>query len=386
MSRPTRTVPVALLPLAFCCATAASAAPAPDFAVLHAFSGPDGACPIGRLTTGPRAGLYGTTLAGGTHNDGTVFRLLPDGRVQTLHHFNRHVDGVAPTGVILGSDGNLYGTTFGRAGQSSIPGIVFRLAPDGAFTVLHQFDWGVGSNPVVQGSDGALYGTTNQGPGTVYRLALEGGYTVLHAFGEDFFDEHGPIGALAEGPPGVFYGVTSYGGPTSSGSLYQVGADGSFSFVHVFGGGSDGSMPFGGPIVAADGTVQGTTMYGGPLNNGTVYGWSPAGQGGTLRAFAGSGRQGFFPEAGPTADTRGTLYGTTTRYREGADLNTAGTVFGLANGKLRVLHVFASDGSEGNADGSPLVALADTSLVGVACSGGAGGAGTVFQVSPVPQP
>jgi uncharacterized repeat protein (TIGR03803 family) len=77
-----------------------------------------------------------------------------------------------------GTDGALYGTTFG--GGSLGYGTVFKLNTNGTgFTVLLNFDGPTGANPVaglMQGADGALYGTTVQGGsanvGTVFRLVF----------------------------------------------------------------------------------------------------------------------------------------------------------------------------------------------------------------------
>jgi uncharacterized repeat protein (TIGR03803 family) len=46
--------------------------------VLHAFSGSDGASPgWGSLLLDSAGNLYGTTGAGGAHNDGVVFKITP---------------------------------------------------------------------------------------------------------------------------------------------------------------------------------------------------------------------------------------------------------------------------------------------------------------------
>src|SRR4051794_39107214 len=57
--------------------------------------------------------LYGTTSAGGSYSNGTVFTIERDGSgYRALHSFATPPDGTSPTGVIEGSDGRLYGTTF----------------------------------------------------------------------------------------------------------------------------------------------------------------------------------------------------------------------------------------------------------------------------------
>src|SRR5262245_43711899 len=71
-----------------------------------------------------------TTSAGGAFNQGTVFKLANTGFYSLLHSFQGS-DGASPTaGVIVGADGNLYGTTSqgGPGNGSGTGGTVFRLS------------------------------------------------------------------------------------------------------------------------------------------------------------------------------------------------------------------------------------------------------------------
>jgi len=119
-----------------------------------------------------------TTCTGG----GTVFRLSPSslGWTETaLHEFSAPHDGDIPNGIILDSDGNIYGTTV--LGGSSGDGEIYKLTPtaSGPWTVtaVHSFPGGSGASlplaGVIFGNDGMLYGTTSayngKGGGTVFR-------------------------------------------------------------------------------------------------------------------------------------------------------------------------------------------------------------------------
>jgi uncharacterized repeat protein (TIGR03803 family) len=85
-------------------------------------------------------------------------------------------DGAGPVGgLVLGSDGNLYGMT--QFGGSKNNGLVFRISPSGKLKQVFSFKGSNGSNPaaaLIQGSDGKFYGTTEyggaQGKGTVFKL------------------------------------------------------------------------------------------------------------------------------------------------------------------------------------------------------------------------
>ena len=103
-------------------------------AIIHSFGLLDGANPIGALVQGPDGNLYGATTAGGTAGEGTIFEISTDGSVfDVVHNFGDGSvpnDGSTPNGgLILGKDGNLYGTTYngGSAGLGTV--FKFTLTP-----------------------------------------------------------------------------------------------------------------------------------------------------------------------------------------------------------------------------------------------------------------
>ena len=110
----------------------------------HAFNGIDGSSPQGPLVQGSDGSLYGTTM----HNTiqgypfyGVIFKITTNGTISTLHPLNFN-EGVFPhTGLIEGSDGNFYGTTYqGNSSGVTGNGTVFRITPNGSFTSLLSFD------------------------------------------------------------------------------------------------------------------------------------------------------------------------------------------------------------------------------------------------------
>jgi uncharacterized repeat protein (TIGR03803 family) len=155
--------------------------------VLHSFDrdGTDGILPQGGVVFDASGNLYGTTNAGGTYTDGTVFELTPaqvgGWTEKVLHSFNLDgTDGALPAaGPIFDAHGNLYGTTNG--GGTYILGTVFELTrtEGGNWTekVLHSFGNGTdGASPCagVIFNGGNLYGTTTSGgthnQGTVFEF------------------------------------------------------------------------------------------------------------------------------------------------------------------------------------------------------------------------
>ena len=114
------------------------------------------------LAQGTDGNIYGTTLSGGTHNDGTVFTITPEGTFATIYNFDGTTGYFPQGGLALGSDGNLYGTTTFGTGNA---GTIFRITPHGVLTTLHTFVGGTADGawplaPPTLGNDGALYGVT----------------------------------------------------------------------------------------------------------------------------------------------------------------------------------------------------------------------------------
>jgi uncharacterized repeat protein (TIGR03803 family) len=127
--------------------------------------------------------LYGISAGGGKYDAGSVLTISPDDAIETIFSFpllpdGMGTDGESPVGqLIRGSDGNFYGTT--AAGGTHGNGTIYKLTPSGALTTLYSFGihGSVGpEGPLVEGEKGFLYGTTppdadaqNQSP-TIFGL------------------------------------------------------------------------------------------------------------------------------------------------------------------------------------------------------------------------
>jgi len=106
--------------------------------VLYIFHGSDGATPDATLTLDALGNLYGTTVQGGAHNDGTVFKLTPHANGKwtetVLHSFNGK-DGSSPySTLVFDAAGSLYGTTslggnFSDCDNRDGCGVVFKITP-----------------------------------------------------------------------------------------------------------------------------------------------------------------------------------------------------------------------------------------------------------------
>ena len=394
----------------------------------------DGARPLAALLQGLDGALYGTTVNGGAHEGGTVFRVAPDGTgFAVLHSFDAltfslsgltsggalftNGGGALPVGALVQAAG---GTLYGAAGLggSAGTGVVFKINPDGTgFRVIHNFGrlgepaigrnrGGAGPSALTLGMDGLLYGVALHegmgGGGVVFRLGQDGkDFQVLHAFQGVAHDtdtnEDGalPVAAPVFGRDGALYGTTTSGGRIGCGVIYRLTADGAqLTVLHHFqrrGTASEagGVLPEGALTPSPDGFLYGTTRQGGANDGGTLF---KIGQDGTnftlLHTFPGpddDGGDGRLPAATPLLGRDGRLYGLTGR----GGANGVGTLYwaSLDGSKFVVLHDFAApDASYHNADGmypqASLLQGRDGALYGAAVGGGPNGTGTVFRLMP----
>jgi uncharacterized repeat protein (TIGR03803 family) len=358
-----------------------------NYAVLYSFKGypTDGQNPYAGVVLDSNGNLYGTTNGGGVSNAGVVYKLDSMGQETVLHSFVYYTetDGAYPVaGVILDPAGNLYGTT--EAGGTVNGGVVYKVDAAGQETVLYSFaDFAHGSSPsagVVRDSAGNLYGTTTYGGtasvGVVYELDTAGHETVLHNFAAA--DGGDPNSGVILDGAGNFYGSTYTGGPANAGVAYKLDPAGNYKVLYDFPGGADGAYPTAGGVIRdSAGNLYGTTYEGGTAALGVVYELDPAGNYTVLYSFPG-GVNGSHPSAGVIRDPAGSIFGTTV---DGGP-NGRGTVFKVdATGDQTVLYSF-----RGHADGeqpwSGVTLDSAGNLYGTTYTGGTANAGVVYKLDP----
>ena len=289
--------------------------------VLYSFGtlSSDGYYPGGNLVMDKRGNLYGTTNSGGAYDEGTVYKLAPDGTETTLYNFGSQSGDGAYTqaGLVRGTKGNLYGVN--EAGPDGC-GTVFQVTRRGTETILHTFGSQAGDGclagygQLIRDSKGNLYGTTRQGgahnAGTVFMVTPAAVETVLYSFGSQSGDGNNPYGPLIMDKKGNLYGATVGGGANGYGTVYKVTPTGSetvlFSFVNQSG---DGNSPYGSLVMDKAGNLYGTTLSGG-VGNGTVYKLTPAGVESTIYSFGSQSGDGAQVFMGLIKDNQGNLYGT----------------------------------------------------------------------------
>jgi uncharacterized repeat protein (TIGR03803 family) len=360
-----------------------------SYTLLHSFNGTDGATPVSGLVAGNDGNYYGTTCYGGTapYGGGTVYRLSPQGMLTTLYNFTNQSK--APTGTFpcgglaLGADGKLYGTT--RSGGAYDQGTAYRIGLDGRLATLHAFRGGAdGADPeaaLVLGSDGNFYGTTSawfvQGQccGTVFRLQPGGALTTLYAFSTSDGQGFRPLGGLLQGKDGNYYGSASAGGSGVNGSLFRITPAGVLSKLYDFSthGNADGTSPASGLILGPDGGYWGVTPAGGYVNGegapGTVYRLAPDGAYTTLYVFRGAPGDGGVALASPTLGADGALYGTSSA----GGANHHGAIYRLADITPTVSFTQSAVRTDSNGAASVAISLSAVSVQDVTIPYSVGG-------------
>jgi uncharacterized repeat protein (TIGR03803 family) len=398
---------------------------ASPFAALSGFNGSfDGIAPEAGLVCSGGV-LYGTTSAGGTNGNGTLFAMNTDGTgFRSVYQFTvtngsagTNGDGANPGGRLILSGNTLYGTT--TSGGSAGNGTIFAVNTDGTgFTTLHQFsiDRGRagtnadGASPMVAltlSTDGILYGAAAyggvKGNGTLFAVSTNGtGFTTLHQFSVTMGkarsnpDGANPESILTLSTNGVLYGTTCNGGGAGNGTIFAVNTNGTgFVTLHGFSAtrgraktNLDGANPVAGLTLSTNGVLYGTASNGGIYGNGTLFAVNTNGTGFVrLYGFSALNGYGCNPDgAGPqgalTISSSGTLYGTTSA---GGNYGN-GTLFSFSPSTNGTGFTDFYDFT-GNADGYQPVSeliLIGSSLFGTCYSGGDSGNGTVFGFSPAP--
>lgn len=368
----------------------ASPAHAQTFNVLYYFSvTSNGQYPFANVVSDPHGTMYGTTMDGGAHGKGVVFKLDRHGNETVLHSFDGK-DGKYPfAGLFRDASGNLCGTTV--YGGSSGMGTVFKLDKHGTETVLHNFrgdktDGGYPYGDLLGDGHGNLFGTTNIGGahhyGTVFKLDRNGRESTLYSFDGGV---HGgsPYSSLVADAAGNLYGTTSLFGTLGFGTVFKLDPAGNETVLYSFTGAEDGAYPYAGVVLDHEGNIYGVTTGGGLScyygdGCGVVFKLDRAGQETVLYSFAGGGTDGAYPYGTLVMDPKGNLYGTT--LSGGDPSNPAGIVFKVDQaGNETVLHAFVW--VQGAVPYAGLIHDAKGNLFGTT-SLTAQTYGTVFQITP----
>jgi uncharacterized repeat protein (TIGR03803 family) len=379
-------------------AASTATANAQSFSLLYGFSNGGTSEDPKQMTMveGTDHNFYGTTYQGGDATNyaggaGTIFTITPGGTLNELWEFACNADGTCPNGrspdggVIQASDGNFYGTTF--AGGTYDQGTIFRITPGGTLTTLYNFCWtpstcsiATGSYPngaLLQASNGDLYGTTTAG--TAFKISLKGKFTLLYTWAGAASNPEGSYGALIQVGT-LLYGTTYTGGAYDKGTVFRMSLAGKVKTLHSFCRKStcpDGSEPEAALVEGTNGDLYGTTSDGGIGSFGTVFKITTKGKLTTLVSFSGGAGPGS-SSAQLTLAGDGTLWGTTSN---GGGIPNTGFVFQIANDTLANAYELPACDAGGTPAGGLLLA-SNGNLYGSTNAAECGNNGTLFEFTP----
>lgn len=306
------------------------------------------------LIQGSNGTMYAALEYGGSETQGTacesngcgyIISISPSGVVTFIHSFSGGTDGINPTSLILGSDGNLYGTTRGWPATGNIPGApstVFKVSPTtGAFTTLVTSPVGPdGQSPVVlsnvvEGSDSNFYFVSGaNGPSpcsnssyqSLCRTTSSGAVSQIAVFtqcGPNLLDNQ-----ILAGSDGNLYGAGLSSNQTWC--FFQATLTGTITLL------ASTSIPQQDNVSLAfesNGLIYGVDDGGPPSGGwngaGDIFTLTPTGTLTTLYSFSGTG---YAPQALPlslTLGSDGNIYGETLTYLHGG---FGGTAYELTTG------------------------------------------------------
>lgn len=382
----------------------------------------DGKAPAADLVADDAGNFYGTTTAGGSTNNGVIFKLSKAKhgyKYQVLHSFDGAAEGGVPvTPLVRDADGNLYGTA--TADGTNFGGTVFELSPD---TTQTQWTYKVLINFCSDSSPDCLQGMVPESPLTyagaaagapydglspLYGTTLEGGANgvgmaysltpdsstwtpkLIYSFCSvtNCADGEFPVGQLVLNERGNLFGTTIGGGSSanSSGVVYKIEPkSGAETVLYNFCSATDcadGSSPLPGVTRGRANHLFGATSVGGKHGSGTVYELNPRTQKEHVlysfcRELGCSDGVGPVP---PVVEDHGSLVGTAS----GGDGESNGVIYRIgASNNETILYTFCQ--KVNCADGAApvgVIATGTSALFGMTQRGGNRNQGVIFKLVP----
>jgi uncharacterized repeat protein (TIGR03803 family) len=401
-------------------------------------AGGTGTSPQGSLLLSSNGKLYGMTLGGGANNNGAIFYYIPSSSTYSrIVSFTLTSGGIPRGSLIEASNGKLYGMT--GSGGSSSQGVIFSLdTTTFAYTNLQNLanNSTVGGAPLgslIQASNGKLYGLTQNGGlnsggvlfeydiagptytkkidlnyssgiypnghlikannGKLYGLAVAGGTTNSHVGVLYEYDKttstytkkieltstngSSPNNSLVQASNGKLYGLTTAGGSSGLGALFEYDYSTNTYLKRVDLTTANGSVPYGALVEASNGKLYGLTTAGGANTVGVLFEYDVSSNTYTKRADLSAANG--YSAWGSLVQANGKLYGMT----QLGGTNGQGVIFEFdfsTNTYTKKIDLSTANGSQ--PQGS--MVLANNGLLyGMTKLGGANGLGVVFEYDPV---
>ncbi len=280
------------------------------------------------LTLAMDGNFYGTCQLSGANNAGFIYRVTPAGVLTDIYDFVP-ADACCPLGgLVLGANGDLYGTT-GEYGSSNSPQVAFRISTTGVYKSLYSFANG-NSLPslLTAGGDGNFYGTEADAngfgnSGGVFRVAAAGSFKVIYGF-DNTVNVSGPSSGVVRSSNGKLYGTTAFPSGTGNGALYDVTTGGVLTDIYNFPAALNFDESANNMMQASDGNLYGASYNGGTGASGGLYEVTSANVFSSY-SFATESNMGGGPRAPLMQATSGLIFGS----NSSGNAVTGGTLFEL---------------------------------------------------------
>jgi uncharacterized repeat protein (TIGR03803 family) len=237
------------------------------------------------------AQLFGVTYRGGSDDGGSINKFIPSTSDLTVERsFQRSGANPYYTNLTQAIDGKLYGMTF--KGGIDNAGIIFSYnVSSSIYTKLKDLDSANGGNPygsLMQATDGKLYGMTSYGGSKTYGTIFSfDPASLLYTKLKDFDNTNGanPYGSLVQAANGKLYGLTFKGGngyiirgdTTGAGVIFSFDpVSSAYTNLKAFDYSNDGGFPTGSLLMASDSTLYGMTSRGGVDGVGVIFSYNPS--------------------------------------------------------------------------------------------------------------
>jgi uncharacterized repeat protein (TIGR03803 family) len=338
--------------------------------------------PNGSLAIAANGKLYGTTTSGGANN-GVLFEYDPATSTFTKKFDFNGTSGSNPSSSLaLATNGKLYGLT--QDGGSLSDGVLFEYDPAiSSFVKKLDFNLTDGDSPLgslAQASNSKLYGMTSRGGASDAGVLFEYNPTSsLFTKKHDFTESTGyPSGSLVQAGNGKLYGLTESGGPNGFGTLFEFDPATDVYSKKLDLTGANGINPLGSLILATNGKLYGLTAYGGVNDKGVIFEYDPATNIYTKKIEFSSGSGGYQPEGDLIQATNGKLFGMT---RLGGT-NDLGVIFEYDVATNTITKKVDFTGANGESPTGNLAQAPNGKLYGMTERGGANTIGVLFEYDP----
>jgi len=232
--------------------------PAGSFRLLHNFCTAAGCTDVGgSFILGQDGNFYGAVF-------NTVFQLTPQGVYTVIYNLTSSTETFSGKPLVQAADGTFYGT--GSAYPEA--GFIFSLTQGGVFTILHSFgDFTLITTNIILGSDGNIYGSTYD---EIFQLTPSDQFTNIHQLTQA---QGLTPNFLLQASDGNLWGLAQNGGisPDRPGTLFTLTTSGTFISSEEFNCSTTGCNPTG-MVEGSDGN-----FYGNAITGGSAPGHNPLG-------------------------------------------------------------------------------------------------------------